>query len=168
MRYSFKNTALLAMALAAERIKATMEYVDAQCLLDDAHAYTASAVSTNTYDTLTATNDIGVGEELAVEVSVDVSADITTGDETYTFNVISSAAAALSSPTVLNSRTLPAAQLTAGSKFFMLIPGGKTQRYLGLSLTMGGTTPTITITANVKAVSMTETLKYYPKNYTIS
>lgn len=167
MRYNFKNTALLAMALAAERLKASMGYVDAQCLLDDAHAYTASAVSTNTYDTQSATNDIGIGEPLTVEINVDVAADATTGDETYAFNVISSAASNLGTPTVLNTITIPRATLVAGYKFYMDIPS-KTQRYLGISTTMGGTTPLITITASIKPRKFREDLKYYPKNYTIS
>jgi hypothetical protein len=137
-------------------------------LLDDAHAYTASAVSTNTYDTLTATNDIGVGEELAVEVSVDVAADFTTGDETYTFNVISSASANLGTPTVLNSRTIARGARWWPAQVLHGHPEREDAALSRLSLTMGGTTPLITITANVKAVSMTETLKYYPKNYTIS
>jgi hypothetical protein len=167
MRFNFKSQALLALAALADALDARMGYVDAQCLLDDAHAYTASAVSTSTYDTQSATNDIGIGEPVAVEISVDVAADTTSGDETYAFNVISSAAANLSSPTVLNTISIPRATLVAGYKFFMSIPS-KTQRYLGISTTLGGTTPTITITASIKDQNMMETLKYYPKNYTIS
>lgn len=167
MRFNFKNTALLALALTAERIKAEMGYVDSQTLLDDAHAYSASAVSTNTYDTKSATNDIGVGEPLVVEISVDVAADATTGDETYAFNVISSASANLGSPTVLNTITIARATLVAGYKFYMGIPA-KTQRYLGLSTTLGGTTPTITITASIKAAKFKDELRYYPVGYSVS
>lgn len=165
MRYTFKNTALLAIALAAESIKARMGYVDAQALLDDAHAYSATAVSTNTYDTQSATNDVGVGEPLVCEINVDVAAAGTT--PTFTFDVISSAAANLGTPTVLASVTPAAATLVAGYKFYIEIPS-KAQRYLGLRLTLGGTTPTITITASIKPRKMREDLKYYPKNYTIS
>lgn len=166
MRYNFKNTGLLALALVAERVKAEMGWVDAQCLLSDAQAFTATAVSTNTYDTDSATNDIGIGEPMSIEVSVDVAAGGTT--PTFTFNVISSASANLGSATTLNSVTVLAATLVAGYKFSIVIPGGKTQRYLGLSLTLGGTAPTITITASIKPYSMTEDRKYYPDAVTIS
>jgi hypothetical protein len=144
-----------------------MGYVDAQGLLSDAQAFTATAVSTNTYDTLSATNDIGVGEPICIEFNVDVAADFTTGNETYQFDVISSAAANLGSPTVLVSRILTAATLVAGYSFFITIPS-KAQRYVGWQLTAGGTTPTITVTANIKSVEEVQALKYYPKNYTIS
>ena len=168
MRYTFKNHALLALAVLADACDARMGYVDAQTLLDDAHAYSASAVSTNTYDTAAATNDIGVGEVLAIEINVDVAADAAQADETYAFNVISSASANLSSPTVLNTITIGRATLVAGYKFYMHVPAGKTQRYVGLSTTLGGTTPSITITASIKPMDMAEFLKYMPKNYTIS
>jgi hypothetical protein len=168
MRYTFKDHALLALAALADKLDARMGYVDAQALLSDAQAFTATAVSTNTYDTLSATNDIGVGEPLGIEFSVDVAADFTTGNETYQFDIISSAAANLGTPTVLASRAIVAGTLVAGFKFFMQVPPGKTQRYLGWQLTAGGTTPLITVTASIKPISMMETLKYYPKNYTIS
>ena len=164
MRYNFKNTALLAIALAAEQLKAEMGYVDAQTLLDDAHAYSATAVSTNAFDTLSATNDIGPGTPIVVEINVDVALAGTT--PTCTFDVISSAAAALSSPTVLASVTPTAAQLVTGYKFYIYVPQ-KTQRYVGLRLTLGGTTPTITVTASVKPRSMVDELKYYPVGYVI-
>jgi hypothetical protein len=141
--------------------------MDAQCLLSDAQAFTATAVSTNTYDTDSATNDIAIGVPLVVEFSVDVAADFTTGNETYQFDLISSAAANLGTPTVLASKILTAATLVAGYVFYMTIPS-KAQRYLGWQLTAGGTTPTITVTASIKPLEMTSTLKYYPDNITIS
>lgn len=145
-----------------------MSYLDLQALLSDAQAYTATAVSTNAYDTKTATNDIGVGEPICVVFSIDVAADFTTGDETYVFTVISSAASALSAPTVLATRTLLATTLVAGYKFFLPIPGGKTQRWIGTSLTLAGTTPSVTVTAGIKAQKEAEEIRTYPKGYTIS
>jgi hypothetical protein len=144
-----------------------MGYLDAQCLLSDAQAFTATAVSTNTYDTLLSTNDIAVGVPICVEFNIDVAADFTTGNETYQFDLISSASANLGTPTVLSSRIIVATTLVAGFSFYMTVPQ-KTQRYLGWQLTAGGTTPTITVTANLKPVSMTTTLKYLPVGGTIS
>lgn len=141
--------------------------MDAQTLLSDAQALTVTAVSTNTYDTGLATTDISVGEPVVVEFAIDVAADGTTTDETYVFNVISSAAANLGTPTVLVSRTLGFATLVAGYSFYITIPS-KTQRYLGVSYTLGGTTPSVTVTASIKPVRMTSTLRYYPDAINIS
>lgn len=142
--------------------------IDAQCFLSDAQAITADAASTNTYDTKSATNDIGVGTPLVVEFTVDVAADGTTTDETYEFQVISSAAANLGSPTILAQRTIGYATLVAGYSFWIEIPGGKVQRYLGAYYNVGGTTPTITVSASIKPRAMTQTLKYYPDAITVS
>lgn len=141
--------------------------MDAQTLLSDAQAVTADAASTNTYDTDSATNDVGIGEPLVVEFSIDTAADITTGDETYEFQVISSASENLSSPTILAQRTIAAATLVAGYKFWLAIPT-KAQRYLGAYYNVGGTTPSVTVTASIKPLSMTDAQKYYPDNITIS
>lgn len=143
--------------------------LDAQTLLWDAAALSSDAASSNTYDSGAAGNDIGIGEPLAALITVDVAADFTTGNETYIFNLIQSANADLSSPDILVSRTILAADLTAGSSHIInLPPGAKTKRYLGLSFDGGGTTPTITVTAAILPLQMIEKRKNYPKGYTIS
>ena len=146
-----------------------MSIMDAQTLLWDSAALTASAVSTNTYDTGAAGNDISIGEPLALELTVDVAADHTTGNETYEFRVIQSANADLSSADVLCSRVISYADLTAGKRQVIPIPPGSiTKRYLGADCVLAGTTPTITVTASIKPMSMIENQKHYPKGYTIS
>lgn len=144
-------------------------YMDALLMLSDAQAITVDAVSTNTIDlgNPTVKNRIGTGEPLVVAVQVDVAADITTGDETYAIEVISSASANLSSPTVIGRYVLTAAQLAIGKKFALPIPSGMpTQRYLGLNYDTGGTTPTATITASVMPANMAEAeYTYYAKGY---
>lgn len=144
--------------------------IDAQCLLWDAAALSSDAASTNTYDTGAAGNDIAIGEPLALQITVDVAADATTGDETYEFQVIQSANANLSSPDILISRTIAAASLTAGSKHVIpLPPGAITKRYLGAYYNGGGTTPTITVTAFIRPLDQgADVQKSYPKGYTIS
>lgn len=144
-------------------------YVDALGLVSDAQAVTADAVSTNTIDLGGTNRKIGTGEEVGFGLAVDVAADFTTGDETYTFEVISSAAANLGSPTILASYTFTAAQLTAGALHFLPIPMGlPTQRYLGLNYNTGGTSPTITVTAWLTARSLFSILaNAYPKNYAV-
>lgn len=147
-------------------------FLDAYLLLSDAQAITADAVSTNTVDlgTSSPAREVGTGEEIGVGMAVDVAADITTGDETYAFEVISSAAAALTSPTVLARYTRTAAQLTQGSlHFFPIPPGGPTQRYIGMNYDVGGTTPTITVTSWITSRSLFSILaRSYAKGYVVS
>lgn len=146
-----------------------MGYCDAENRLSDSQAVTADAVSTNSFDTGAAANDIGTGEPLCVDVTIEVAADAATGDETYTFEAIESAAAALTTPTVLASRTIAAATLVAGYNFQIPIPpGAKVLRYLGANYNTGGTTPGITISAFIQPLSMIQQWKAYDDNITIS
>lgn len=146
-----------------------MGYCDAENQLSDSQAVTTDAVSTNSFDTGAAGNDIGTGEPLCLDITVEVAADATTGDETYTFEAIQSAAAALSSPDVLAARTIAAATLVAGFNFQIPIPpGAKSKRYLGANYNTGGTTPGITVTSFIKPLSMIQQWKAYDDNITIS
>lgn len=145
--------------------------MDALCLLSDAQALTATAVSTSSYDAgnVTPKVDIGPGEPLAVVITVDVAADATTGDETYQFDIITSAAAALTSPTVVASRLIGRALLTAGRIIVFPIPMVEVPlRFWGLQYTLGGTTPTITVTASIMPLSFADQIKIYARGYVIS
>lgn len=134
-----------------------MAFRDGECQLSASQAVTTDAVSTNAYDLGAAGIDIGVGEPLVVDVNVEVAADKATGDETYSFEVIQSAASALSSPDVLVARTIPAATLVAGYTFQIEVPpGAVTKRYLGLNYNTGGTTPSITVSAFIQPRSMAQ------------
>jgi hypothetical protein len=142
--------------------------IDAQCLLSDAQAVVADAVSTNNYDSGGAGNDITEGEPLGIGITVDVAADHTTGDETYTFEAIEDDDAALGSPVILNSRTILAADLAVGSRHILPIPpGSKRLRYLGINYNVGGTTPTITVTAFIAPLSFLGGWKAHAKGYTV-
>lgn len=145
-------------------------FMDALLVLSDAQALTVTAVSTNTIDlgNPTVKNRIGTGEPLVIAVQVDVAADFTTTDETYEVQVIASAAANLSSPVILGRFPLLASQLALGKKFAFPIPGGMPGlRYIGVNYVLGGTTPTVTLTASVMPRSMAEAeYTYYPKGYT--
>lgn len=143
-------------------------YVDAQTLLSDAQAFTATAVSTNGYNSGGAAFDVSEGEPLGIGITVDVAADYTTANETYQFDAVESAAAALTSVTVLASMIITAANLTAGSRHVLPFPPGKkTKQYIGLQLTLGGTTPTITITAFIAPLSFLGGWKASSKGYTV-
>lgn len=152
-----------------------MGIVDAQTLLWDAAALSADAVSTNAYDMALATRDISNGEPLCAVITVDVAADDTTGDETYRFDVITSAAAALTSPTIIASRIFGQTEINAGALaqgeqiVIDIPPQSINQRYLGLQFDGGGTSPTITVTAWITPRNLIRTNnKYHPKGYTVT
>lgn len=148
-------------------------FVDALQLLSDAQALTATAYSTNTIDfgNVSPARDVGAGEPMEITLEVDVAADGTTTDETYEFQVVQSANANLSSHDVLASRTITYANLTLGSIHRLPVPAGAiTKRYFGLRAVLGGTTPTITVTAHLQTASMAAVAKpiTYAKGYTVS
>lgn len=76
-----------------------MSLTDAQATFSSAQAVTATAVSTNTYDLLQV-RDLGPGSDIYIQFAVDVAATAA-GAATVTFQVISSASSALTSPTIL-------------------------------------------------------------------
>lgn len=147
-------------------------FIDSQLLLSDAQALTATAVSTNTIDTGLATNEIGAGEAMALVFTVDVAADTASADETYQFQLIQSANANLSSQDVLlqtDTGFITRAYLVAGAKVVIPIPPGmKTKRYLGARYVLGGTTPSVTVTAVIQPMSMLQMDNNYPDGITIS
>lgn len=138
--------------------------LDAYLRLADTQAFTATAVSANTKDLGGTNKDISGGlESLVIAMSVDVAANAADADETYELQAISSAAADLSSPTVLASRLIPRADLTAGSQHFLDIPQGPIAlRYLGARLVLGGTTPSITATLDIIPRSFAARWTTYP------
>lgn len=147
-------------------------FLDALLLLSDAQAVTVDAVSVNTIDlgNPTVKNRIGSGEPMAVLITFDAALGFGGSNETYTFEVIQSDNANLSTPDIVASRVyLPttAALRAAGNRVLIPIPPGTpTKRYLGLNYNTGGTTPTGTFTAALMPQSMAEeSLLAYAKGY---
>jgi len=111
---------------------------DAFLQLSAAQVVTATAVSTNTID-LSEARDMGAGKDLYATFTVDVSA-AAAGAATVQFQVISSAAANLGTPTVLvTTNPIGKAELPAGRLPIQLaIPASILaaqpigQRYLGV------------------------------------
>lgn len=149
--------------------------LDKQNLLSSAQAVTASAVSTNTIDLGTA-RDIGAGEDVIIFVTVDVAA-LAAGAATVDFQVISSAAAALTSPTVLSTTgPIGKAELTLGRKAIELKvqravlaaqPIG--QRYFGIQYVVAtGPLTAGSFTAGVIASTFQDQAKLYPIGFSIT
>lgn len=146
-------------------------YIDAFGLVSDSQAITATAFCTNTIDlsNTTVKRQVGTGEPVGFGINVESAADFTTGNETYTFEVVQSANADLSSPDVIASVTKLTTALVLGQLFFLAIgPGDPTKRYIGLRYTVGGTTPLITVSAWFGARSdFSLAPVHYAKNYAV-
>jgi hypothetical protein len=144
-------------------------YVDAFGLVSDSQAVSATGFSTNTIDlsNVTPKRDIEIGEPLGFAVNVEVAADFTTGDETYTVEAVQSDNANLSSPDVIGSRVLSAAERAVGSLIFVAI-GAVTKRYIGLRYTLAGTTPSFTVSAWFTSRELfSKQGPYYARNYAV-
>jgi hypothetical protein len=147
---------------------------DALLQLSSAQAVTATAVSTNTID-LSVSRDLGPGRSLFAVWTVDTTATAA-GAATVTFQVISSAAANLSSPTVLaQTDAIAKTDLTAGRKAFaqridpaVLLAQPNGQRYLGVQYTVG----TGPLTAGAFSCAITDALppgmEYYASGFTVA
>jgi hypothetical protein len=82
---------------------------------------------------------------------------------------VQSANANLSSPDILAQVAVSRTVLLAGFKFYLPIPVNLiTKRFIGVQYTLGGTTPSITISSQIQPMSMIQADKTYAKGYTIS
>lgn len=146
-------------------------FIDAFNTFSDAQALTASAASTNVID-LGADRNIGIGEPMAVLITVDVAADGTTGDETYTAKLQTDSAEGFGTASdVTVAISIPRTTSVAGTKFVIPVPPNTdTKRYLRVYYTLGGTTPTLTVTAVLVPMKFLPTGEnvYYPDAITIS
>jgi len=131
----------------------------------DAQALTVTAVSESVVD-LSSDRNIGIGEPLAVVVGVDVAFDGTTTDETYVFTVQSGSTA--TPTTVIATRTITYAEAVVGAQFVIPLPADTSAgRYLRLNYTLGGTSPSGTVTAFLQPQNCIQNYVPYAKNYPI-
>lgn len=113
--------------------------LDSLCQLDNAHAYTATAASTNVYDsgpvTSNTTRDLGAGSD--IHLSILITTTVTTNVSTV-FTLESSANTSLTSATIhWTGNTILVATLVANYWYAqgIVIPTGAYQRYVGIRMT---------------------------------
>ena len=139
---------------------------DALLRVSAAQAVTTTAVSTDTVD-LGVARDIGAGENLYMNFTVGTAF---AGGTSTEFQVIGSASADLSSPTVLGSSgAIATAGLTAGKRAAVRVNpaiGSNGLRYFGARYVVVGTNTAGTVTADV--VHGVQDNKSYASGFTVA
>jgi hypothetical protein len=145
-----------------------LAYLDAQLTLSDSQALTATAASTNVIDFGSLVGVAG-GEPLAVVINVEVAADNTTGNETYSVALQTDGDVAFGSAQTVGTFTIPAGAAAGTTVCLPFIPNAAfSEQYYRLNYTLGGTTPTVTLSAYVVPLNMVDTYYAHPDNITIS
>lgn len=136
--------------------------LDALNALSNSQALTVTAASTDTID-LGVERQLGSGEPMAVMVTVGVAMGGTS--PTLQVNVQSDDNTGFSSAAVV-AASASFSSLPAGSKIVIPIPPNtNTERYLRLNYTLGGTSPTVTVSAHLIPLSHVESYRAYPWSY---
>lgn len=141
--------------------------LSAEQLFSDSQALTATGASTNIID-LGATGtvigapaalvrDIGKGNPIPIIVNLDVAAGGTS--PTLDIAVQVDTTDAFSSPTTVATSEQVAGGAAGDSVYLdVYLPEGTNERYLRLNYTLGGTTPTYTLTAGIVAGKQSNTV----------
>ena len=141
-------------------------FTDKLLRVSEDQAVTSTAVSTDTIDLVQA-RDIGEGTPLYMNFAVTTAM---TGGTSIKFEVITSANANLSSPTVIGSSdAIATANLTLGKNVvvrFNPLIAEKGERYIGARYTVSGTYNGGKITADV-VETIGDGRKYYASGFTV-
>ena len=142
-------------------------YTDQLLRVSEDQAVTGTAVSTDTID-LSVARDVGEGTPLFMNFAVTTAL---AGGTSVKFEVITSANANLSSPTVIGSSdAVLTAALTAGKNVVVRLNpdiAGKGARYLGARYTVAGTYSSGKVTADI-VETIGDGQKYYASGFTVT
>jgi hypothetical protein len=144
--------------------------LDAQNQFADSQALTASAASTNIID-LGADRNIGIGEPMSIVINVEVALDDGNADETYTIQAQADDNSSFSSALPVGGLVTATRGDAAGTQYVIPLPADyATEQYLRVYFTLGGTTPTGTVSAYLQPSSMIANSEFggYASGYTIS
>lgn len=131
-----------------------------------AQTLTATGDSTNIIDH-GADNNTGVGEPMAIVIDVD-AIDGTSGDETYVATLVTSDSATFASGNVTLATQTIARATAANTKFaFGVPPVPGFLRYSKITMTLGGTTPSITFDAWMQPQNMLQNDYVFPTSIVI-
>lgn len=142
-------------------------FIDAENQYSDAQALTSTAASTNLIDH-GSDRDLGMGKPMAVLITLDVAADGANSDETYSVALQVDDNSSFSSATTLGTATITRGD-AAGSKYVIPVPpDANFERYSRLNFTLGGTSPSVTVTAQLMPQEFIDNYTYYADGFTIS
>ncbi len=138
-------------------------YIDKQLRLSNAQVLTGTSEtdSTNTVD-FSVARELSVGNQIAVRFQIDSALSGTS--PTLTIKIKTSANNTNWTDLVI-SPTINSAP--AGTVFTFFLPMKNVSRYLKATYTMGGTSPTCTITADVMPANTIEAWTAYSAGYSI-
>ena len=131
-----------------------------------AQALTASAAST---DVVRVGKNLGIGEPMCVVITVDVAAKSSDGNETYTAKLQTDDAAAFGSATDIGETvTITRGDPIGTRKIIPVPPNVNADDYLRVYYTLGGTNPTVSVTARLMPQAAIQNNAVYPAGNTIS
>ena len=141
--------------------------LDSQNRFSDSQALTATAASTDSID-LGFDNNVGIGEPMSVVVFLETAADDADADETYSVDLEADSVSGFGSAVVIATRAIPRGT-ASGEKFVLSVPADlSADQFLRLNYTLGGTTPSVTVSAYLVPTKFVDNSVAYPVGYTIS
>ena len=135
---------------------------DIENQLSVAQAFTATAVSTNSYKKQSAVQDLSIGRLMCLVVYPTVDSG---AGSTHVLAAIQTTDSALTAGLeVLGSISVVAANLTVGSKHIIPIPQGTMDlQYIGFRDSISGGTTTVTLDVYLMPLDEIESFKTFPK-----
>ncbi len=131
-----------------------------------AQAFTGSAAST---DVVKVGKNLGLGEPMVVVVTVDVAAKSSDNDETYTVKLQTDDDSSFGSATDIGETVTITRGAAIGTRKLLPVPPNvNADTWLRVYATLGGTNPTVSLTARLYPQSMVPQEVTYPAGNTIS